>query len=125
MPKQKKILLIDDDSSILEVVDFLLSLEGYTVLKAKEGEKGLRLAELHKPDLIILDINMPGMSGYMVSSLLSKNEKLKDIPVILLTGTAQIAGSITLDVPGVLHKLSKPFSNEKLLKIVAEIAPLD
>lgn len=118
---RKKILLIDDDPVILEVLELLLGLEGYTVLSSLEGERGVNLAKKHLPDLIILDINMPKMSGYMVTTLLSKHEQLKDVPIILLTATAQIAGNITLSVPGVHCKIAKPFNNEELLNSIKNL----
>jgi len=78
------------------------------------------MAEAYRPDLIILDVKMPKMSGYMVAAILAKDPNLKNIPIVLLTSTAQIAGNITLDVP-TKYKLSKPFKPEKILQVLSQI----
>tara|TARA_A100001015_G_C14718381_1_gene604900 strand:- start:215 stop:592 length:378 start_codon:yes stop_codon:yes gene_type:complete len=109
-----KVLLIDDEVAILDVLEMLLVSEGYDVYKSNSGEAGLKIAEKHIPDIIILDIMMPKMSGYMVSNLLTKNNKLKHIPILLLTATSQMAGNIILQTQA-QHKLSKPFKPEELL----------
>jgi CheY-like chemotaxis protein len=116
----KKVLIVDDEESILEIIEVLLTSEGYSVIKASNGQEGVDLARKHQPDAIILDVMMPKMSGYMVVNLLHKDEVLKTIPIILLTATAQIAGNITLEVP-TDYKLSKPFKPDELLDILAEI----
>ena len=111
---QKKVLIVDDETSILEVLTIFLSAEGYIVYTAINGEEGIEIAKKHIPDIIILDVMMPKMSGYMVISLLKQNKMLKDIPVLLFTATAQIAGNITLENPA-KYKISKPFKPEDLL----------
>ncbi|MBT5855968.1 response regulator [bacterium] len=117
MSDVKRILIVDDEPSILEIVEILLSSEGYQVLKASNGQEGLDIAKQYLPDAIILDVMMPKMSGYMVATLLSSDSKLKKIPVMLLTATAQIAGNITLEIP-TPYKLSKPFKPEELLDLL-------
>tara|TARA_A100001015_G_C15040556_1_gene739340 strand:+ start:2611 stop:3012 length:402 start_codon:yes stop_codon:yes gene_type:complete len=118
---KKTILVIDDDLSILETVKLLLETEGYKILTASSGQDGLELAEKHFPDLIILDIKMPKMSGHLFASILQQNESLNAIPIILLTGTALIAGGVTLEVPGVKARLSKPFDHNRLLTLIQRI----
>ena len=118
MEKQKKILVVDDDSSILETVGMILELEGYKVFLASDGEKGLDLAKKNMPHLIILDITMPKVSGHLFANMVTNDKQLSKTPIILLTGTALIAGGVTLDVPGVVYRLDKPFDHEKLLKII-------
>jgi len=110
----KKVMIVDDEESIREIVDVLLTSEGYEVIKAANGQEGIDMAKRTVPDAIILDVMMPKMSGYMVANLLAKDSALKHIPIILLTATAQIAGNITLNIPA-SHKLSKPFKPEELL----------
>ena len=121
---QKKILLVDDEDSILQIIEVLLTSEGYSVIKATNGQDGIELARKHRPDAIVLDAMMPRMSGYMVVNLLNQEEALKDIPVVLLTATAQIAGNITLEVP-TNFKLSKPFRPEELLGVLSKLFPKD
>ena len=122
MSTMKKIVIIDDDQSVLDVVEMVLSAEGYIVLTASNGEAGIELVKKEKPHLIILDVTMPKMNGYMVASLLSQKKPEKSIPVLLLTGTAQMAGGISFNTPGVQRKLSKPFDYNELLEIINEMA---
>ena len=82
----KKILIIDNEEGFLEFVKTNLELRGnYRVITAPDGEKGLRLAEKRKPDLVLLDIIMPGIDGFEVLKRLRAGEKTKTIPVIMLT----------------------------------------
>ncbi|MDA1354438.1 MAG: response regulator [bacterium] len=117
----KKILVIDDDFSVREVVGLVLSTEGYEVISASEGETGIALAKKHKPDAIILDVSMPKMSGYLVASLIAKDPTINKTPILLLTGRAQMAGGITIDVPCVSYKLDKPFDHEELIEVIGRI----
>ncbi|NQY73866.1 MAG: response regulator [Candidatus Margulisbacteria bacterium] len=114
------ILAIDDDPSILEIVKVILSEKGYHIITAESGEKGLKLARIHRPKCILLDVVMPKMSGYMVSAILDKDRVLRKIPLILLTATAQMVGHISLSVKA-HHKLLKPFKPEDLLEIVENV----
>jgi len=80
-----KILICEDDKSLREMYQLRLSINGYDVVEAKDGEEGLDLAIKEKPDLILLDIMMPKMSGMDVLDILKSTPETKDIPVILLT----------------------------------------
>ena len=80
-----KVLVIDDDINSLDMMKKILSKHDYSVIQAKTGKDGLILAEKHLPDLITLDVIMPGMDGWEVLALLKENEKTKNIPVIMLT----------------------------------------
>lgn len=82
----KKILMIDDEEEFLDFVKTNLELRGdYKVITAKDGEKGIGLAEKRKPDLILLDIIMAGIDGFEVLKRLRAGERTKSIPVIMLT----------------------------------------
>jgi two-component system, OmpR family, alkaline phosphatase synthesis response regulator PhoP len=84
MAKQK-ILIIDDEKDLLMLLEERLSSVGYDVLTADNGEDGIRLAEEKKPDMIILDILMPGISGTDVAEALKADPRSKNIPIIFLT----------------------------------------
>ncbi len=78
----ERVLIIEDDEDIREILKLRLSKEGYKIIEAEDGETGINLAELYKPELIILDIMLPGIDGYEVC----RNIKRKgDIPVIFLS----------------------------------------
>lgn len=120
MSEKPTILIIDDDPSIVEAIDILLSSKGYEILKARDGEEGIEMTKKHLPDVILLDVMMPKLSGYAVASYLNHDPKLKNIPKILLTGTAQIAGHITIESP-TNYKLSKPFNPDELIALIQKI----
>jgi len=81
----KKILFIEDEETLQRTFGDILQREKYEVVKALDGEIGLRLAKSEKPDLIILDLVLPKMHGFEVLKALKKNKETKDIPVLILT----------------------------------------
>lgn len=81
----KKILVIEDDPVNLQLVEFRLEKEGYEVVSARDGDIGLEKAQNEKPDLILLDVEMPNMNGYFFIAELHKEEAMKSIPIIVLT----------------------------------------
>ncbi|MFQ5752183.1 MAG: response regulator [bacterium] len=81
----KKILIIEDYMNIVEILSMRLQAMGYEVVAAYDGQNGLNLARKEKPDLIILDVMLPKMSGYKVCRLLKFDSKFKHIPIIMLT----------------------------------------
>ncbi len=81
----KKILIVDDEPAIRQMLNDLLKNEGFSVLEAADGKKGLDEAKKHVPDLVVLDVNMPKMDGFKVLENLKKDKKTRDIPVIMLT----------------------------------------
>ncbi len=83
--KRLKILLVDDEQSFLELAEMKIKGLGYNVVKATTGEDCLKLAEGETPDLILLDVMMPGMDGGETAQRLLENPKTKDIPIIFLT----------------------------------------
>jgi len=82
----KTILIVDDEKEITVVLCKFLSKEGFNILTATDGETALKAAKKHIPDLIVLDIMMPGMDGGDVMAGIAKDDELKNIPIILLTG---------------------------------------
>lgn len=82
---KERILIVEDDKALREMYQLRLSINGYDVLEAKDGEEGLDTAIKEKPDLILLDIMMPKMSGMDVLDILKSTPETKDIPVIVLT----------------------------------------
>jgi CheY-like chemotaxis protein len=103
---QKTILIVDDQPFFVTLQQNLLKRQGYRVVAAANGAEGLARAKQYKPDLILLDIEMPEMDGFTVCQKLKQDEELKHIPVIILTATQDI-------------KL-----NEKAFKVGAEVTVL-
>lgn len=83
-----RILLIEDNEQNAYLVDYLLGARDWEVISARDGPSGLRLAERESPDLILLDIQLPGMNGYEVARQLRKMEGLADIPIVAVTSYA-------------------------------------
>jgi len=89
MPKKSTILLVEDDQFLAELYATKLNLEGYEVILASDGERGLKLATDKVPNLILLDIILPKMDGFEMLKKLKSNKKTSAIPVILLTNLSQ------------------------------------
>lgn len=86
----KQVLLIDDDPNIVKYLSVALSENGYSPVSASDGSEGLRMAQQSKPDLIVLDVMMPKKSGLVLFQQLKRDEQLKDIPILMLTGVSGI-----------------------------------
>jgi len=85
----KKILIIEDEKILLELLEKKLTQEGYDVSIARDGEEGLEAIKTIKPELILLDIIMPKMGGFEVMEEIQKNEELKKIPIIIISNSGQ------------------------------------
>jgi DNA-binding response OmpR family regulator len=85
----KNILLVEDDEMLNAMYTQKFTKEGYTVLSAYNGSEGVKMAEEHHPDIILLDIIMPKLDGFGALKKLKKNDQTKDLPVILLTNLGQ------------------------------------
>lgn len=80
-----KILIIDDDKDIIESMRVTLASKGHEAITAESGEEGLEKAKQERPDLIILDVMMPGIDGFKSSQILKKDPDMKKIPILMLT----------------------------------------
>lgn len=117
----KTILVIDDEPSIGRVVQFKLQQEGFKVLVATDGLEGLAQIKEAKPDLILLDIMMPGMDGFEVCRRVRATPEIAATPVIILTARGQEPDRTKGIDLGVLDFFTKPFSPQKLLERVREV----
>jgi len=108
MTKRQKVLLVDDTEAFLFVLNFTLK-DDYDVVAANNGEEGLKLAKSILPDLIILDVMMPGLSGYEVLEALKSDEATKDIPIVMITGTEGEEDEAKGLALGALDYIRKPF----------------
>ena len=113
MPKE--ILIVDDEPGVVVALQFLLEQQGYNVLVAKRGEDALDLIYKYKPDLVILDIMLPGIDGYEVCEIVRLNPDYRDIKILFLTARSnevEIAKGLAL---GADAYITKPFSTTSLL----------
>lgn len=123
MTENPKILLIDDDVDFVEATKIVLESKPYEVIVAYDGDDGLRKAREENPDLIILDIIMPGKDGFSTAEQLKKDPELSKIPVLVLTSYAEKGGESSIAASGGLtleteDYIDKPISPEELLKRV-------
>ena len=116
-----KILVIDNEVNIRKLTKANLTVSGYKVLVAPDGEEGLRLAQLEHPDLILLDLRMPGMSGWDVLMALRINRSLRRTPVIIMTATAPEAVEYQVRAMRTAGYVIKPFSADELLNTVRQV----
>lgn len=104
------VLVVEDEKDILDVVDFNLRQAGYRVFKATDGAEGLRLAKHEVPDLVVLDLMLPGMDGKEVCRRLKAGEDTRGIPVLMLTALSSETDRIIGFEIGADDYLTKPFS---------------
>jgi two-component system response regulator MtrA len=112
--EQPVVLAADDDEDILALVAFRLERSGYTVIQARDGQEALELALAEKPDLAVLDVMMPGVSGLDAIKQIRSDPDLADLPVILLTARAQESDVETGFDSGADDYITKPFSPREL-----------
>ena len=113
----KKILIVEDEPELVKALQIRLQ-ENYKLIVASDGEEGLKKAKEIVPDLIILDIILPGTDGYQVCQALKRDEKYKHIPVIMLTVKAQQQDIVKGYKDGANIYLTKPFEIQELLSSV-------
>jgi two-component system sensor histidine kinase/response regulator len=119
----KPILVVDDEPAILEMIAELLGYEGYHVVTTSEGSVALARAKVDPPALILLDLMMPGMSGWQVIAALKATAQTRAIPVVLLSARRDLPS--TAHDLGITTFLAKPFDIDELLTIVRTYAGPD
>ena len=116
----KKILIVDDEADIIEILQFMLETSGYECVTAMDGEEGLKLAREINPDLIILDVMMPKINGYKICRLLKFDNKYKDIPIFMLTARSQDEDKLIGEETGADEYITKPFNVDEVVSTVKE-----
>lgn len=118
---RERLLVVDDEEDILELLRYNLEREGYAVTTALSGEDAVSLAKTTSPDLILLDLMLPGMNGLDVCRILSRDEETADIPVIILTARAEEADIVAGLELGADDYVSKPFSPRVVIARVRSV----
>jgi DNA-binding response OmpR family regulator len=113
-----RVLLVDDDAVIVRLLEVNFRLEGYAIETATRGEEALEKAGSNRPDLIVLDVMMPGIDGWEVCRRLREDPTLADVPVIFLSARAQEDDRERGRALGVVDYLTKPFDPTALLETV-------
>ena len=112
MAKQLKVLVIDDDPSIRDYLESLATRQGYDVVTAGSGEDGLKAVEKSVPDIVTLDVVLPGIDG--IETLVALKKRVPDVPVVMLSGHGQAATIVEAMRQGASDFLRKPFEVEEL-----------
>ena len=115
------VLIADDEHNIRHILDFSLHAEGFDVLSAHNGEDALAMAREHRPDLIILDVMMPGRGGIETCRALKEDIETAGIPVILLTARVSQADRQAGNEAGADQYITKPFSPQKVIDTVQQL----
>ncbi|MCB1182488.1 response regulator [bacterium] len=115
------VLIADDEHNIRHILDFSLHAEGFDVLSAHNGEDALAMAREHRPDLIILDVMMPGRGGIETCRALKEDIETAGIPVILLTARVGQADRQAGNEAGADQYITKPFSPQKVIDTVQQL----
>ena len=118
---KEKIFVVDDEEDILELVDFILTKENYRVQKFTSGEELLKAIKADKPDLLLLDLMLPGIDGFDICKIIKNHEKLSDIPIIMLTAKGDEVDVVSGLELGADDYIVKPFSARVLTARVKAI----
>lgn len=118
---KKRILVVDDESELVEMIKFRLEAGGYNVITAYNGQDALDKARSEKPDLIILDLMLPRIDGYKVCRMLKFDEKYRHIPIILFTARAQETDRDMGKEVGADAYIVKPFEPQELMGKIVEL----
>ena len=119
----KRILLVEDQDDARRIVRDLLAVSDYELVEATTGEDGLVLAERERPDLILMDIQLPGLDGYEVTRRIKANPALNHIPIIAVTSYALSGDEQKAYAAGCNGYVTKPFSPRVLLAKIREYLP--
>ena len=117
----KKVLVVDDSPTERHVLVELLTKNGYQVITAESGEEGIEKAKAELPDLVLMDVVMPGLNGYQATRTLTRDEATKHIPIIVCTSKGQETDKLWGLRQGALDYLVKPVTGEELLSKFAAL----
>ena len=115
---RKLIVAVDDSLTVRKIVSITLERMGYRVMTASEGQKGIELIGQERPDLILLDITMPGMDGYQVCKAIKQNPAIRKIPIVMLSGKDGFFDKVKGRLAGATDYITKPFREATLAEAV-------
>lgn len=117
----KKILMVDDQPFILTIGREILERGGFSVITANDGLEGVTVAKTHRPDLIIMDVEMPNMNGFEACRRLRQDETLKQTPIIMLTSKTEANYMEEGFRAGATLYIGKPINEEKLITVIKAV----
>ncbi|WP_375255591.1 response regulator transcription factor [Yoonia sp.] len=110
----KRVLLIEDEPNIIEAISFILSRDGWTVHTHEDGVTAMDKVRAMPPDMIILDVMLPGRSGFDILRELRESDVAREIPIMMLTARGQEKDRALAERLGANHFMTKPFSNAEV-----------
>ena len=124
--EKKKVLCIEDEREMIDLIKLILERRGFEVLGALGGKEGLEVIRREMPDLILLDLMMPEVDGWEVYRQMRADEQLKDIPVVVVTAKAQSIDKVLgLHIAKVDDYVTKPFGPQELLKSIDKVLAIE
>jgi len=119
----RRILIVEDQEDNRRILRDLLSNFGYELVEAMTGDEGVRLATIHRPDLILMDVQMPVLDGYEATRRIKAEPELRNIPIVVVTSYALSGDDAKAKAAGADAYVSKPFSPRELLAIIRRFLP--
>ncbi len=117
------VLITEDNPKNRKVFKDILSVHGYKSIEAVDGEEGYKMAKEHKPDLILMDVQLPGIDGYEVTRRLKSEDDTKDIPIIIVTSFAMAGEENEARAAGCNDYLSKPINIHQFIETIKKYLP--
>ena len=121
----KKILVIEDNELNMKLVRELLTLGNYKMIEAADAETGIKIAHAHHPDLVLMDIQLPGMDGLEATKIISTDVDLKGIPIIALTSYAMEGDEKKAELAGCVGYITKPIDTRNFLNVISKFLDND
>ncbi|MCG8566836.1 MAG: response regulator transcription factor [Desulfobacterales bacterium] len=118
---KETILIVDDEEDIIELIQYNLKSEGYEILTATSGEQAIKIARQNHPDLMVLDLMLPGIDGLEVTQYLKNDDQTREMPIVMLTAKGEESDIVTGLEMGANDYISKPFSPRELVARVRGI----
>src|SRR5215475_11511079 len=115
------ILVVDDDPEIVAMLTTRLGHRGYKVTTASDGHRAIELAKREKPDIVLLDVMMPGKSGWEVARALKQDPVTQHVKIVMVTAIGEKTNEITAPIYGADAHIDKPFEFEQLERVITEL----
>lgn len=117
----KKILIVEDEKTLLKLESILLKSKGYQVVGAASGTEALAVVQREKPDLVLLDVMLPGIDGFKVCARLKGAPETKDIPIVMLTARTRQEDIARGRDAGANEYITKPFQSAQVTRVIARL----
>ncbi len=117
----RQVLLIEDEPNIIEAISFILSRDGWDVKSHSNGHDAMDVVRAQRPDVVILDVMLPGRNGFDILADIRADPELGQVPVLMLTARGQVKDREMAERAGASHYMIKPFSNAEVLDVVRSL----